>query len=142
MEFFQLIANTTRRATCVSELITDHFQIPPFAQGDLIDGRIVVLHETGDPTAPTATFDFTTCTGVALTDGKNVIYANGGGILVLANSITFELSVASPELDAAMAAVPDADWIEAFFEVRISGSGQDGLLLREPVTIERAATGL
>lgn len=142
MEFLQFIANSTRRATCVSELITDHFQIPPFAQGDLIDGKIVVVHETGDPTAPTAAFVFDGCTGIALTNGKNIVYAAAGGIAVVGNTITFELSVASPELDLAMAELPDEDWIEGFFEVRISGNGQDGLLLREPVTIERTATGL
>jgi hypothetical protein len=141
MEFLQLIASSTRRGTIESELITNNFQVPPFAQGDLIDGRIVVVYETGNPVEPTAAFVFDTCTGVALTDGRDVIYAQAGALAVVTNAITFELAVESAELTAAMDASDD-DWIDAFLEVRIAAEGQDGLLLREPVTIERAATGL
>jgi hypothetical protein len=139
MELLQLIASATQHKTIISALITDHFQVPPFSQGDLIDGKIVVLGETGDPTAPTAPFTFDACTGVALTNGTDVIYAAAGGIAAAGNTITFELEVSSAALIEALVAVTD-DWIEGFLEVRISANGQDGILLREPVTIVRTAT--
>ncbi len=140
MEFLQLIASSTQRATIVSSQITDHFQVPPFAQGDLIEGKVVVFNETGNPAAPTAPFNMDGCTGVALTNGRDVIYCTAGGsIVVTGNIITFTLDVSGTELEAMFA---DDDWLDAFFEVRVSEDGQDGLLLREAVTIERAATGL
>jgi hypothetical protein len=99
------------------------------------------VYETGDPTAPTAPFVFDTAVQVALTDGRGVIYADAGALSVTSNVISFELSVTSPALDLALELI-DQDWIDGYLEVRIAENGQDGLLLREPITIEQAATGI
>jgi hypothetical protein len=139
MNFFQLVASTTKRRAIVSDRITDPFQVPPFARGDSINGSIIALSETGDPTAPTAPFPLTACLGIALTNGKDVTYAIASGLGVVNNVINFTLDVEGVELDALLTTV-EGDWIDAFLEVRVSVDAQDGLLLREPITIQSAAT--
>lgn len=140
MEFLAITASLTQRAAVVSEQILDRFQLPSLSLGDETSGRITVVKETGDPTSPTEDVDLDSSSGVALTDGKGVVYAAADNVTIAnVNEITFDLLVMSDELVAALAAT-DNDWIPAFLEARITKDGQDILLLREPITINGAVT--
>ena len=138
MAFLSLTASLTQRATVVSDEILDKQLVPPFSFGDALSGEVSVIEETGDPTAPSQPVALDSSNGVALTDGAGVIYAFGTNVQIAnVNKVTFDLVVNSDDL---VAALLDADEIEAFFEVRISVGVQDELLLREPVTITKSAT--
>lgn len=140
MNLLSLVASVTQRATVVSEQILDHFSIPVFGYNDSILGKVAVVQETGDPTAPTTDVAIDNSSGVSLTDGKGTVYANA---LVLAvsniNEINFSLAVISDTLTAALL-VTDDDSIEAFLEVRATtADGQDVMILKEPTAIVKSA---
>jgi hypothetical protein len=140
MAFLSLIASLTQRATVVSEQVLDYVLVPPFTFDDNLIGEVIVVEETGDPTAPTRDVAIDSSNGVALTDGKTVVYANSIIMPVSdVNKVNFTMVVNSDILVAALAATND-DTIPAFLEVRIVKDSQDILLLREPVVIQAAAT--
>lgn len=140
MNFLSLIASLTQRAAVVSEQVLDRFNVPPFMLGDAFDGKITVVSETGDPTAPTQDVALDSASAVSLTDGRSVVYAEATGIAISnINEVDFTMVVDGVDLLAALALV-DIDTIEAFLEVRITKDSQDILLLREPVVIARSAT--
>lgn len=141
MEFLALIASLTQRATVVSEQVLDRALVPPFSFGDVLNGKITVVSETGDPTQPTQDVPLDSSSGVALTDGAGVIYAQASGVTIQnVNEIAFTLVVDGNALTQALAATID-DSIPAFLEARGTIGAQDELILREPVVITKAATG-
>jgi len=126
-----------RRKRVLSELLPDVIDMPAFAQGDVIIGQVGVCKETGDPTAPTSKVTVSGSSGIALTDGDSIIYAAATiSAVTPPNIINFGLTVSSSELDTAMAATTD-DYIPAFFEVRATAGGEDVLILREAVVINK-----
>lgn len=140
MEFLSLVASLTQRATVVSTQILDQFSLPWFSLGDALSGKIVIISETGDPTAPTAVVAIDSSSGIALTDGAGVIYAQATNLQVTnINELTFDMVVNTAELVAALTASEDSS-VEAFLEVRITKDSQDELLLREATSIVKTAT--
>jgi len=139
MAFLKLIASLTQRATVVSDQILDHSLVAPFTFDDNLIGEVAVIEETGDPTDPSSEVNIDASTGVAVTDGKTVVYANAIIMPVTSNKVNFTMVVNSDELVAALAASGD-DTIPAFLEVRIVKDGQDILLLREAIVVQKAAT--
>ena len=137
METLTLVIDITSKRSVVSKYITDPLLLPPFTQGDVISGRISVVSETGDPTAPTTGVLVTGSSNIALTDGQSVTYAAATGINVQnSNDLVFNMDVESAALTAALT----GDYISAFFEVRAAIGGVDTLIAREPVTITQAVT--
>jgi len=142
MEFLNLVASLTQKRAITSAEIVDPITVAPFAYTESLQGKVIVLRETGDPTAPTEAVGLDASSGVALTDGRSIIYANA---LILPisgdddNEVNFTLVVDSAELTAAFAAT-ELDWIPAYLEVRIVKDSQDELLLREAVIIQLAAS--
>jgi len=137
---FGLTASIDRCKPIRSPILPDVIDLPAFAQDDLVIGQVAVVSETGDPTAPTTTVAVTGSNKIALTDGRSVIYADATiNPVTPPNVLNFNLSVAGTELDTAFAATTD-DFIVAFFEVRATAGGEDVLLLREAVTINKTAT--
>lgn len=140
MQLVTLVASVTKRRTIVSSRITDVSPVPAFGTGDKIEGKIVVLSETGDPTDPTKAFPVDGSSLIALSDGMGNVYAPAIiGSVSNSNELNFSMLVSSGALDIALAATTE-DFIEAFLEARVNSDTQDMLLLREPTTIERAAT--
>ena len=142
MEFLSLIASLTQRATVVSEQILDKELVPPFALGDVLDGKIAVVSETSDPTQPTEDVPLDSSGGVALTDGAGIVYAAATNVTIQnINEITFTLVVDSVALQQALA-LSSEDAIPVFLEARGTIGAQDTLILREPTIITKTATGL
>jgi len=141
MEFLSLIASLTQRATVVSEQILDKELVPPFALGDVLDGKIAVVSETSDPTQPTEDVPLDSSGGVALTDGAGIVYAAATNVTIQnINEITFTLVVDSVALQQALA-LSSEDAIPVFLEARGTIGAQDSLILREPTVITKTATG-
>jgi hypothetical protein len=137
MEFLSLVASTTKRRPIVSEEVTSVAEMPAFANTDALQGKITVVAETSDPTAPTAAVPINTSSGIALTDGNGVVYAAAGILGVLnSNELNFTMMVQSDALLSALA-LSGRDYVDAFFEVRVTQGAQDLLLLKEPVIIEQ-----
>jgi hypothetical protein len=139
MAFLSIVASLTSKRPIVSEKVTDPIELPPFRQRDVLNGIITTVSETGDPSAPTQDAVVTGSSGIGLTDGMSVVYAQATAVQVQnGNEITFTIAVNSTTLTSAFADTTD-DSIEAFFEARITQGGQDELLLREAVTIQTSA---
>lgn len=139
MEFLSIIASLTNRRPILSTRETDAVKLPPFRQRDVLNGKLAVFAETGDPASPTEIVPVDGSGGIGLTDGKGVIYAEATAIAVQnQNEIMFTLAVNSPALTSAFSATAD-DSIDAFFEARVTQGAQDEMLLREAVTIQTAA---
>jgi hypothetical protein len=137
MESLSLVVSVSSRRTIKSRYITDPVLLSPFSLGDTINGRIAVVSETNDPTAPTTGVPVTGSTNIAITDGASVIYSAATGITVEnGNELVFTLSVSGTGLVAAMTGA----YVQAFLEVRATISGQDELIAKEPVVVTNAAT--
>lgn len=135
-----LTVSISRRKAIRSPILPDVIDLPAFAQDDLIIGQIGVVSETGDPTAPTTPVTVSGSNKIALTDGVDVIYADASiDPVTPPNLLNFSMTVDSPILDAAMLLLAE-DYITAFFEVRATAEGEDVLILREAVTINKTAT--
>ena len=142
MEFLSLIASLTQRAVVVSDQVLDKELVPPFSFGDVLDGKIAVVSETGDPTQPTQDVPLDSSGGVALTDGAGVVYAAAIGVTIQnVNEITFTLVVDSVALQQALALITE-DALPVFLEARGTIGAQDSLILREPTVITKTATGV
>jgi len=139
---FSIVASITSKHPLVSDLIANPVALPPFFFADAFQGAIEVVTETDNPSAPTAALPIDASTGVVLSDGISVIYANAVIIgIVNSNVISFTMTVSSQALLDALDATTE-DYINAFFEARISitAGGQNELLLREPCLIMKSSS--
>jgi hypothetical protein len=140
MDFLSIVASITKKRPIASNTLTELAELPPFGHSDSIAGTIKVVTETNDPTGPTQPITLDSSSGVALTDGAGVVYANGIIVGIQNNNeIHFTMVVESQALIDALALTTN-DYINAFFEARGRYQGQDMLILREPVAIMKAAS--
>jgi len=139
MQLFNLVLSSTQRRPIKGVFLTDPLTVPPFVQGDTFSGVLTCVTETGDVTNPTIALPIDSSRVVAITDGQATIYALASILGVSSgNVVQFMMSVASAALTAALTGLK---FLNAFFEVRVTSSGQDSVLCREPVVVIPSATG-
>jgi hypothetical protein len=135
-ESLSFVLSATQRRPIKGIVLTDPLILPPFYNGDVITGKIVCVTETGDVTSPTAALAVNGSSGIVLSVDGVVVAAATNITVANTNEISFDLTLSSAELTAALVGL---SYVNATFEVRATIGTQDVVLCQEPVVIRQSA---